>query len=77
MLPLLPARRQLRLRPRRSPRRYYPPTTRSRLPFLFRCHTSDVDCAGRESLVEVALGGDFWDGRFWEGGDCVCAVVVE
>lgn len=36
-----------------------------------------MDCADRKSLVEVALGISIWGGRFLEGSDCVCAVVVE
>ena len=77
LLPLLPARRHLRIRPRRSPRRYYSPTTRSRLPFLFCRCTSNMDCAGRKSVVEVALGINFWGGHFLEGSGCFCALVVE
>ena len=77
LLPLLPARRQLRLRPRRSPRGDYSSTSRSSLPFLFRRGTSDVDCAGRESMVEMALGVGVRDRHFLEGGCCVCAVIVE
>jgi len=67
LFPLLPTRRRMRRRPRRSPRRHNPPTPRPLLPLLFRRRPRHLaaDIAG--AVVSDAGGGGAERGRVLEG----------